>query len=754
LLLFARKLLVASLLAVIFSSTVWAEGERIAEVLVQGNKRIETAAILNAIKTKPGDMLYAEKIDQDVRAIYKLGHFQDVNADGAVTPKGYTLTFTVVEKPMVREILINGNKELSVDKIREVLEVKPNVVYSAKDLAKSIKKVKKLYADEGYYLAEVEGSVEKRSESEVKAVFKVTEGAKVLIKSILFEGNKAFKPADFKGNRWLFKPGVMETKEKWMFSWLTGAGTYKEEVLKNDVNLVADLYYNNGYVNVKVGEPKVALLDDKSGLQVTIGITEGEQFKVGTIDFRGDLLEGRDELAKKIKLQTGAIFSRAILRGDVFTLTDLYADQGYAFANANPLTKVNPDNRTIDVTFDMEKGEKVYIDRINISGNTKTRDKVIRREIKLAEGDLYGSTPLKRSKQNLNNLGYFEEVNLTTVKGSADNKLNMNVDVKEKATGTFSVGGGYSSVDGFIGQGSVQQSNLFGMGLKANAAVSFGGKSQTYNIGLSEPYFLDSKWNVGGDVYRTERDFIDFSRRATGGDIKAGYPINDFVSTFWMYKFEKKKIYNIASSLTVVPETNATTSSISASISRNTTDYRLDPSSGTMSSLSVEFAGLGGTSRFLRYNGDASWFIPCKWSTVLILRGALGYIQGLGKDVPIDEKFFLGGINTIRGFRARTVSPVVNGAYIGGDKDAVFNVEYTFPLLKDVGLKGVTFFDVGDSYATNKELFSSFKASYGAGIRWFSPVGPLRLEYGFPVNPRTGIDSKSGKLEFSIGSFF
>jgi outer membrane protein insertion porin family len=598
--------------------------------------------------------------------------------------------------------------------------------------------------------------------------FKITEGKKVLIKEIVFEGNKAFSRRQLKK--------VMETGEKWFMSWLTGTGTYKEEVLKNDANLIADLYFNNGYINVRVGEPKVTLLDDRSGLVVTFGITEGDQYHTGSIDYRGDLLEPAAELAKKIGLKQGEVFSRAKLRGDVFSLTDLYADKGYAFANVNPLTKTNPEKKVIDITFDFEKGEKVYIDRISISGNTKSRDKVLRRELKLAEGDLYSSTGLKKSKQGLMNTGFFEEANLSTVKGSADNRLNLNVEVKEKSTGTFSVGAGYSSLDGLIGQGSVSQTNFLGLGLKANVSASIGGKSQTYNLGLTDPYFLDSRWTVGADVYRTERDYIDFSRRVTGGDIKAGYPLTDTINTFWVYKYEIKDIYNessafqslVASKAVLTPEASSTTSSLFISLTRNTTDYRLDPSSGMMNTVSAEFAGLGGTNKFARYLAETTQFVPVKWGTVFSLRGTLGYIQKVSsKEVPIDERFYLGGISSLRGYGGRTVSPFTpvtnannsgikfdNISYTGGNKEAVFNAEFVFPLLKDAGLKGVAFIDTGNSYGDNQQMFSRFLTSYGLGIRWFSPIGPLRLEYGIPLNPRTGIDNSGGKLEFSVGSFF
>lgn len=729
-----------------------AEGEKISDVQVRGNRRIDAAAILNVVKLKAGDLFYAEKVDADIRAIYRLGQFQDVKADMEKSDAGVILVYTVVEKPIIREIRIEGAKQLSTEKVREALGLKANSIFSQKELTQSARKVKKLYSDEGYYLAEVDVRSEKRSDTDVSVVVSITEGEKVLIKFIRFEGNRSFTEKKLRT--------VMETKEKWFLSWLTGAGTYKDEVLKNDVNLIADQYFNNGYVNVKVGEPEVKLLEDRSGLVVTIGITEGDQYRTGSIGFKGDLLEKDEVLAQGLRLKKGEIFNRANLRADVLGLTDFYADKGYAFTNVTPLSKINPDQKTVDITFDFEKGEKVFIDRITVIGNTKTRDKVLRREIKVIEGDTYSSTGLKKSKQSLTNLGFFEEVNIATAKGSADNKLDVNVEVKEKPTGTFSIGAGYSSLDGLIGQGSVSQGNFLGLGLKANLAASLGGKSSTYNVGLTDPYFLDSRWTLGADIYRTEREYLDFTRRATGGDIKAGYPLSDTMRTLWMYKYEDKKIFDInTSSEDIIPETTSTTSSISASLTRDTTDFRLDPTRGMVNNVSIEVAGIGGTSRFIRYFGDTTLFFPMKWSTVLSLKGSLGYIQEIGKDIPIDELFFAGGINTIRGYEGRSISPYKltssgDPTYIGGDKEAIFNLEYTFPLLKDAGLKGVAFFDAGNVYDNSQTMFSSFRMSYGAGIRWISPMGPLRLEYGIPINPRDGIDKSSGRFEFSIGSFF
>ena len=760
-------------------SAVFAEGEKIAEIVVSGNRRIDTAAILAAIKFKAGDTLFSDKTDEDLRAIYKLGHFQEVRVATRETDKGVVLIYTVLEKPVVRDIKFEGNKELTIDKLtKDGLEIHKNTIFSTKDLNKSVAKIKKLYGDDGYYLAEVTPLIDKRSPSEMVVTFKIDEGKKIQIRSITFDGNNAFNARKLRG--------FMETKEKWFLSWLTGAGTYKEEVLNNDAMIIADQYMNNGYINIKVGEPKVKLTDAKDALEVSIGITEGDQFRMNEISFKGDLLEPASELRKKLKSEQGAIFSRAVMRTDIGTLTDLYGDKGFAFANVNPLTKTDAAKKTVDVVFDMEKGELVYIDRIAVAGNPKTRDKVVRREMRVIEGETFSATGMKRSKQNLMNTGYFEEANISTAKTSASNKLNVNVDVKEKPTGTFSIGGGYSSLDGIIGQGSVQQANFLGLGLKANVSAAIGGISQTYSIGLNDPYFLDSKWYLGADIYRSERIYIDYSRRVTGGDIKTGHPLSDFVSLFFMYKYEIKDLYNPQPAYLQLnndpifgtnnfPLGTSSTSSILGSISHNNTDYRLDPTTGLINSLTLEYAGPGGTNKFARYTTEHTWFYPLYKKLIFSTKLTMGYIQEMGRPIPIDEKFYLGGIFSLRGYKDRTVSPTQTVlpnsfapapfnpqvVYLGGDKEYFGNFEITYPILADLGIKLVTFFDYGNSFTNMNKAFSTTSSpdggilmSYGAGIRWASPMGPLRLEYGIPLKPRNSIDNRGGRLEFSIGTMF
>ncbi len=745
----------AVLLALVLADrSAHADGEKITQVVVRGNRRIEASAILNAISIKSGDSLSSEKTDADIRSIYKLGQFQDVQVSSEPVNGGIVLVFSVIEKPIVRAVLFEGNKEIKQDKLLDGLPIRRNAIFSQKDLDGATAKLKKQYQDEGYYLVKIEPVIEQKTPTEYQVVFKVIEGKKIRISTISFEGNNSFSARKLRG--------VMETKEEWFMSWLTGAGTYKEEVLRNDALLLADFYLNNGYINVKVGEPSIKLADDQESLVVSINVTEGDQYRIGEIAFKGDILYPEKEIRAKLKSEPGEVFSRANLRADIGTITDMTADKGYAFNNVDPKTKPDQEKKTLDLTFDVEKGELVYIERISIAGNSKTRDKVVRREMRLMEGELYSATGFKRSKQNLMNTGYFEEANIATAKGSSPEKLNVAVDLKEKATGAFTIGGGYSSLDGLIFQGSVSQSNFMGLGLKANASAAIGGKTNTYSVGLTDPYFLDSKWTLGVDIYRSERDYTDYSRRLTGGDIKAGYPITDFIGTFWMYKYEIKDIYNPDSYYLEAnvkypdsyPLGQTTTSSIYASITNNTTDFRFDPSSGMVNTLSVEYAGLGGDNKYVREICDNTIYYPLWWKFVVSAKLAVGAVQQAGPKIPIDEKFYLGGIGTLRGYAARTVCPIDNGVYVGGEKELFGNLEIKFPLLQEYGIKGVGFFDYGNAWTSGGIKPPDMLMSYGGGIRWASPMGPLRLEYGIPINPRPGIDNRSGRFEFAIGSLF
>jgi len=400
---------------------------------------------------------------------------------------------------------------------------------------------------------------------------------------------------------------------------------------------------------------------------------------------------------------------------------------------------------------------------------------VIRREMKLAEGDLLSISKIKRSRQRINNLGYFEEVDVTQEKLDDPGLIDLGVKVKEGPTGNFTAGAGYSSVDGLIGQLSVQEKNFLGRGLTLNLSGAFGEKSTTYNIGVTDPYFLDTNLTLGGDVYKTEREYTEYSKKTLGGDVKLGFPTSEYSRAYFIYRYEEKEIFDVddAASLTIKSqEGDSTLSSIYASWTYDKTDFRLDPSEGYVSTVSGEFAGIGGTENFAKYIADYRHFWPLFWGTVFSVHGQAGYVHEVGGEaIPIDERFYLGGIRTLRGFKSRSVGPriainsntldpvtgdvtVATTDYeqIGGVKQAFANLEYTFPLVEEAKLKGVLFYDIGNAWSEDEEMFSSRRHSAGGGIRWLSPMGPLRLEWGWNLDKRE--DEDNMRFEFTIGRFY
>jgi outer membrane protein insertion porin family len=746
------KRLILLVILLMCAAPLWAAGDyQIADIAVTGNSRVKADAILNVIPLQKGQIVTPLQIDEAIQAIYKLGRFSDVAALIEERNGAKVLVFQVVERPLVRSVTFAGNDEIGTERLQGVVTLKVPDIYDPFEVQRSIAAMKAEYVKDGYYAAEITADSQINEENEALVTFRVTEGKLVRIKELRFEGNTVLTAGELRK--------AMDTEEKWMFSWLTGRGNYDEALLDQDLERIADLYFNLGYIRVKVRKPVISLVDDLRHMLILIQIDEGEQYRVGKVDAVGDLIDRKEEILTHLELRPGDVFSRELLRRGVGRITDLYADQGYAYANVAPLSRVDDATKTVDLALEIEQGPQVSVDRINITGNAKTRDKVIRREMKIIEGDLYNASALKRSKARINNLGYFEAVDITTSEGSDPSKVDVDVNVKERATGTFSVGAGYSSVDGFVAQGSITQENFLGRGLKLNLAASLGGESTTYQIGLTDPYFLDKNLTLGFELYKTDREWDDFSREATGGALKLGMPVFDEYSrVLFVYRLEDKEIYDVspfADQDIKDEEGKSLISSITATLTRDTTDYRLDPSRGSVVELSSEFAGLGGDEKFYKLIADYRHFWPAFFGTVLSAHGQIGYVEGYGgEDVPLDERFYLGGINTLRGFEPREVGPYdpLFDDYTGGYKETFFNFEWVFPLSKEMGIKGLTFFDVGNAWDQNEDFFSEWRYSVGAGIRWLSPLGPLRLEWGYNLDPYEWEDRS--RLDFMIGRFF
>ncbi|MBM4285744.1 MAG: outer membrane protein assembly factor BamA [Deltaproteobacteria bacterium] len=725
--------------------------ERIARIDIKGNRRIERDAILGAMQTREGEMISPARLREDLKAIFKMGYFTDVKFDLSDTPQGRILTVLVEEKPAIRDIIVRGNRKIKKDKILEVMELKKFSVASEPAIRDSIDKALALYREKGYYEAKITYNLEPFTKTEVNLVLNVDEGVKLSVKEIDFEGNTAFKSRQLRG--------VMETKTWNVLAWFTGAGRLNKDVLERDLEKVSSFYMNHGYIKVKVGEPRV---DIRAGrISIVIPITEGPQYKIGNVDFRGDLLEDKDQLRAKLEIIKAKTYSREILQQDLTTLTDLYADQGYANADITPLIKENEENLTVDIVFDIHQGKKVSIERIEISGNIKTRDKVIRRELRVYEQELFSATKLKESLRNLRRLEYFEDVNFTQEPGSAPDRMNLKISVKERPTGSFGVGVGYSTQDRLVGMVEISQTNLFGRGQHLKLQGLIGSITNRFRFSFTEPYLFDRPLAVGVDAFNWERQYDEYNRKDKGGSIRLAHPLRwQYTRLYGSYRFENVDISGLRYYASPVLKEAATIHNTSAgnlTLRRDSRDSLFLPTKGSDNSISIEMAGWGGDTAFMRYVAESGWYYNVWRKTVFVLHGRIGYMSKLpwGK-LPAYEKFYLGGIDTIRGFKFAEISPrdPVTNERIGGEKFAQLNVEwrYPIPILHKFGMTGTVFFDTGNVWRKSEAYFSDMRTAVGGGVRWYSPMGPLRIEWGYNLRPKPW--ERRSAWEFSVGGSF
>jgi outer membrane protein insertion porin family len=467
-----------------------------------------------------------------------------------------------------------------------------------------------------------------------------------------------------------------------------------------------------------------------------------------------------------LKVKSGDLYSRKDVEEDLLLFSGAYGDQGYAFANINPAIKPYDEDRTADVTYVIQKGSKVYIEKINVVGNTITRDKVIRREIMVKENTLYNETRLRQSQQRLQALGYFEEVNFATPRGSADDRIHLNITVKEKPTGTFSIGAGFSSVEKFIFTASITKDNFLGYGISGQFSTELSSKRQLFVLSFEDPYFLDSNWILGLSGFRTANVFTDFDRNSFGGSLSLGHRIFESSIFRFGYQIEDVEVTDFQTTVPAIftPNLSGLTSSASVSLQRDTRNNRIFPTMGMFNSVSAEFAGLGGDNDFLRFSENFRYYRPIWKSLIGKFNFTIAQISSLNDlTVPLFERFFLGGVNSLRGFFLRSVGPAEqvpddpqggdNRFVYGGNKMLQFNFELEFPIYEPAGFRFVTFVDAGNAFSEEEKFsLTKLRSNYGFGIRWNSPLGPLRFEWGLPFSPNRGDDPIV--FNFTIGNFF
>jgi len=746
--LFALSIAFIPLLPGIGSYSSYAQELPVVVVIeVKGLKRIEEGAIKARITQKTGEPLSSEKTAEDIKNIYKMGYFDDVKVEIETFEGGIKLIYVVKEKPTVIKVEFQGNKEMSDDKLREKIALTPGSIADITLIQDNASKLQAFYEEEGYWLARITPVVNKVTEDEVTLTYQIDEGSKVRIRKINIIGNKAISTGKIKG--------VMKTSEWALYSFIFSSGYYKKETMNRDIEAIKDLYFNRGFIKAVVADPEIRLTEDKKGMIIDILISEGDQYRVSGVEIIGNKAFSEADLRKKITIQPGNIFSKETIKKDITSITDLYTQNGYAMANVYPDLIPDDLKKEVKVTYKIEEGDIFRIGRIEISGNIKTRDKVIRREMRLDEGDKFNSALLKRSYERINNLNFFESVELVPKPRYEERLLDVDIKVKERPTGFLSVGGGYSSIDKLIGVVDITQGNLFGKGQFLKLKGELGGKSSFYELSFRDPWFMDKPISFNTDIYKTTREYVDYKRKATGFGFGFGKSLDEYWGASISYNLERVTIYDVAEGASnIIKDQIGTriTSSITPSIVRDSRDNFIDPSRGSRNSLYITFAGIGGTNAFIKGVADSAWFFPLG-STTISLRGRIGYATGIfGKKLPLYERFYVGGIYTVRGLGFGEAGPRdENGTVIGGTKELIFNTEYIFPIVSELKLKGVVFVDAGNSYDLG-ESFGTLRYTSGLGFRWISPIGPIRIEWGYNINKKPG--EGSSKVEFTFGTFF
>jgi len=729
------------------------EGEIIESLKIVGNKRIDESTILYYIQSKPGTVLSKSKIGKDIEQIFSLGQFKDIQVNTQNGLEGLELQFIVEEIPSIGDVEILGNVKVDSNDIREKIGLKRGATFNDHLVQESKKEIQKIYKEKGYFFAETRIETNSVSDNLINIVIRVHEGKKVTIEKIRFSGNKAFKDKKLAEQ--------METQAKTWWNFLDDSGVYQKDVLKLDLFRIEGFYQDSGYLRVKVLEPKIDINKKARQIHIIIPVEEGPQFRIKSIEVEGDNTVPHDEIKKNILTKKGDIYNVSQLREDIVTVTDMYSSKGFAYADINPITKIDDQVHTVDLSINIDKGKKVYVGEINMLGNVKTKDNVIRREFRLKEGELFDGSKLKRSKQRINNLNYFEDVKIDTQRGKDPDLIDVLATVTEKPTGTFTVGAGFSSVENLIFTTSIAQNNLFGNGHRVNLTASLSSIRTDFNINLTEPRLFDSTISAGFDAFNNINDMLSFRMRTSGGGVRLGKNITEYENIGIGYRYNKVNVSGVlkADETAFLQNGKRTTSRLNPTYIYDSRDNFLNPSQGWRHVLGFELAGFGGL-KFHRSVYEVTYYRPLIGKLVLGSHARVNFADGYdGDTLPSFERYFMGGPTSLRGFTLQDVGPKASdGDPLGGNKSMLLNLELQYPFTK--AIRGFVFYDRGNLYGAGPDLSTTsedwdlgkMRHSIGAGFRFLSPMGPLGFAYGIKLDRRSG--EETGQFHFSAGSAF
>lgn len=730
---------------------------------VKGNKTISISAVLAKIKTRVGQEYIQSVISDDLKRLYNTGYFSDVRVDRQEYEGGLKVIFLIEEKPVIDKITFSKLQYFAPKVILRKLKTQEGKFLDNKSLKDDENMIKDLYTKKGLTLIEVQTeTTEDEVTHKVSVHFIIREGYRVRIHRINVLGNDKYK------DKQIIK--IIKTRAKTLFA----SGYLSQETFDEDIERILSFYEQNGFIDATAD---YVIKDLPKGLiDINIQVNEGKQYMVGHIVMGGNSVLAESEiLAAMEKIRQGKVFSREKLSVDIARIRALYFDRGYIFADVKDTTSLDQATGLVDIKLDIAEGGLAYVDKIKIQGNTRTRDIVIRRELRISPGERFDGEKLKRSKERLNNLGYFEDVGFDIEDTDQNDRKDLVVQVKEAKTGSFSFGGGFSTVDKVIGFIEVEQKNFdfanwptfTGGGQNLKLRAETGSTRNNLLLSFTEPWLFDYPVSAGFDVFRTARDRQQdigyaYSEKRVGGNIRLGKEFSEYLSGRLAFRREAVTIQDLESNVSadlLAEEGTNTVSAVGTSLIWDSTDSAFNPTKGSVVHGDVDVAGgfLAGDKDFYRMQVMSSYYVPLKFKSVLEFRGRAGFVNAYGdsEKVPIFERFFVGGARSIRGYDERAVGPLDSNTQdpIGGESLLVGNIEYTIPLIDFVKL--AAFFDVGNVWAKTEDFASGdLKSGTGVGLRVKTPIGPINLDYGYPLNDQPGQQGRSGKFYFSVSRGF
>ena len=732
-------------------------GGTIEEIRIEGSQRIEPASVRSYMGLNPGDTFNAVELDRGLKALFDTGLFADVT----FRREGSTLVVSIVENPIINRLAFEGNKRIDDEVLQSETELRSRIVYTRTKVQNDVKRILDLYRRSGRFAAVVEPKVIQLEQNRVDLVFEIDEGPTTEIKSINFIGNREFSDGTLRGE--------IVTQETAFWRIFTATDTYDPDRLSFDRELLRRFYLREGYADFRVVSAIAELTPDREGFILTFTVEEGEEYTFGKIDVITSLRNlDPDVLRSRVVTEEGDTYNADEIEESITNLTEAVGDLGYAFVDIRPRVDKDVENRIINLTYDIQEGPKVFVERIEIEGNERTLDEVIRREFRLVEGDAFNATKLRRSRQRVQNLGFFRTVTVDTEEGSQDDRSVVRVGVEEQPTGDLTFGAGFSTTVGPVGNVAIRERNLLGRGQDLRLSLTISGDRSELDLSFTEPYFLDKDLSAGLDAFRVAQDQSEssFNETVTGGGLRAGYDVFEDLRQVWRYTAKYQQIQDIdndASLLVQDQEGSRFVSSLSQELIWNRLDSRINPSEGYAISLNTEVAGLGGDSFYSKNNIKGAYYWPVFENVVLSVTGIGGYMVGLGQDTQVSDRFFIGG-TTFRGFKFAGIGPrdsANQNDALGGKYYYVGTAEASFPLglPEEFQIKGRLFAEGGALWGLDKNGVdideddeSSPRLTLGAGVSWNSPLGPFVVDFGVPII-KEDFD-KEELFRFSVGTRF